>query len=81
LFRAVTRRAFSQRRKQLAVALGDTAAAREEIRVRLLEPAGIDPKARAETVGVPEWWAIARALTLAPMEGMSVVDDGQDVEP
>jgi 16S rRNA (adenine1518-N6/adenine1519-N6)-dimethyltransferase len=81
LFRWVTRRAFTHRRKQLAVALGDTAATRGLIRSRLLEPLGLDPKARAETVDVSGWWAIARALTSMPMEGISAVDDRQDNQP
>jgi 16S rRNA (adenine1518-N6/adenine1519-N6)-dimethyltransferase len=54
----IVRAGFATRRKMLrralAVAFGDRT-------VPLLEGAGIDPSARAETLGLDEWAAIARA--------------------
>jgi 16S rRNA (adenine1518-N6/adenine1519-N6)-dimethyltransferase len=55
---AVTREAFGQRRKMLKSSLGALGGA------QLCEKAGIDPRARAETIDTPGFLALARA-TLA----------------
>lgn len=61
-FFRVVRAGFSQRRKQLR----NTLAARlgfspDEVAARL-QKAGIDPRRRAETLGLEEWAAVARVL-------------------
>ena len=52
----VVARAFGQRRKTLRNALRDT------VSPETLSAAGIDPAARAETVPIPAWVALANLL-------------------
>jgi 16S rRNA (adenine1518-N6/adenine1519-N6)-dimethyltransferase len=60
-FYAVTKRAFGQRRKQLAGVLGEgDPAAAAAWRARLAE-AGVDPRARAEAVTPAQWAALLDA--------------------
>lgn len=58
---AVTRAAFGQRRKMLRVSLKSVFAEPE----RILEPLGIDPRRRAETLTVEDFVALARAHATA----------------
>ena len=57
---ALVRAGFATRRKMLRRALTTELGART---TPVLEAAGIDPSARAETLGLEEWAAIARADT------------------
>ena len=54
----LTEAAFGQRRKMLRSSLKGMAGALDEV-----EQLGIDPRRRAETLGVDEWVALARALS------------------
>ncbi len=60
---ALVRAGFATRRKMLRRALLGVLGART---IDLLERAGIDPSARAETLGLPEWAALANAEAEAP---------------
>jgi 16S rRNA (adenine1518-N6/adenine1519-N6)-dimethyltransferase len=57
-FFALVRAGFAQRRKTLRQALRSVLGDRS---VPVLEAAGIDPRARAESLGLDEWAALARA--------------------
>ncbi len=63
--RAVVRAAFGQRRKMLRNALADEAAARGRDVEAVLAAAGVDPRARAETLGLDDFARVARAFQAA----------------
>jgi 16S rRNA (adenine1518-N6/adenine1519-N6)-dimethyltransferase len=62
IHRAVVRAAFGRRRKMLRNALADEAAARGLDVERVLATAGIDPRARAETLALDDFARLARAF-------------------
>jgi 16S rRNA (adenine1518-N6/adenine1519-N6)-dimethyltransferase len=61
-FFRVVRAGFSQRRKQLRNALAAGLARSPAEVVERLNEAGIDPRRRAQTLGLEEWIRVARAL-------------------
>jgi 16S rRNA (adenine1518-N6/adenine1519-N6)-dimethyltransferase len=61
-FRAVVRAAFGQRRKMLRNALAALAVARGVDGATLFERAGVDPRARAETLALDDFARLAGAL-------------------
>jgi 16S rRNA (adenine1518-N6/adenine1519-N6)-dimethyltransferase len=63
LFRVV-RAGFGQKRKQLRNSLAAGLALAPQVVVAALEQAGIDPKRRAETLAIDEWWALTRSVGL-----------------
>lgn len=62
LFRRVVKGAFAQRRKTLGNALKAARIAEAEALAAAFAEAGIDPGRRAETLSVPEFAALSRAL-------------------
>jgi 16S rRNA (adenine1518-N6/adenine1519-N6)-dimethyltransferase len=67
LLRPVVRASFSQRRKSLRNSLGSLAGVRRA--EMALEAAGVAPLTRAEELGVDDFFALARALAAAPVDG------------
>lgn len=67
-FFRVARAGFSQRRKQLRNALGSGLGIPPAAAADLLHAADIDPRRRAQTLALPEWAALARALAAADGE-------------
>jgi 16S rRNA (adenine1518-N6/adenine1519-N6)-dimethyltransferase len=65
MFATVVRAAFSQRRKTLRNALSTVCDATQ------IEAAGIDPGARAETVAVPAFVALANRLAAARTQAVA----------
>jgi 16S rRNA (adenine1518-N6/adenine1519-N6)-dimethyltransferase len=61
-YEAVVRAAFGQRRKMLRNALAALAAAHEVDSAALFERAGVDPRARAETLALDDFARLAGAL-------------------
>jgi 16S rRNA (adenine1518-N6/adenine1519-N6)-dimethyltransferase len=59
---ALVRSGFAQRRKMLRRALNPLLGART---VAVLDSAGVEPTARAETLGLDQWAAVARAAAVA----------------
>lgn len=62
LYRAVVRAAFGQRRKMLRNALDELATARGHVVEVVLEAAGIDPRARAETLTLADFARLTQAI-------------------
>jgi 16S rRNA (adenine1518-N6/adenine1519-N6)-dimethyltransferase len=62
LYRAVVRAAFGQRRKMLRNALGELATAHGHLIDGVLEAAGIDPRARAETLALTDFARLTQAI-------------------
>jgi 16S rRNA (adenine1518-N6/adenine1519-N6)-dimethyltransferase len=66
LFRRVVKGAFAQRRKTLGNALKSSRIVAPEALAAAFAVTGIDPGRRAETLSVPEFAALSRALAGAP---------------
>ncbi len=67
-FFTVVRAGFSTPRKQLRNSLANGLAVPPEQARTLLEAAGIDPRARAETLGLEQWEALYREVEKADVE-------------
>jgi 16S rRNA (adenine1518-N6/adenine1519-N6)-dimethyltransferase len=63
LFFRVVRAGFGQKRKQLRNSLSAGLHLDKARADALLSEAGVDPRRRAETLGLEEWAAITRAVT------------------
>jgi 16S rRNA (adenine1518-N6/adenine1519-N6)-dimethyltransferase len=66
---ALVRAVFTQRRKTMANALAPLATARSAAASAVLHAAGIDPRRRPETLSLPEFAMLARALDQATPHG------------
>jgi 16S rRNA (adenine1518-N6/adenine1519-N6)-dimethyltransferase len=63
-FRTFVQAAFALRRKQMRRVVRTVAERSAEDAERVLHASGIDPDARPETIGAPEFYALGRALQL-----------------
>lgn len=62
-FFRVVRAGFSKKRKQLKNAIGGGLGMKTAEAGEIIERAGIDPRRRAETLGIEEWATLTRAFT------------------